>query len=91
MQTYFEKFIHHFWKDSGKKNDKYGKRQLWESIKYVRNMKNALFDNICCPYIAQKLAALSMLHKAKKASYACNRVAARTGCVVHAPCLLAVR
>ena len=67
----------------------------------------------------KKLAALSMLHKAKKAYYACdvirfrvpyaarlkllvffasplplpsmNRVAARTGCVVHAPCLLAVR
>ena len=39
----------------------------------------------------KKLAALSMLHKAKKAYYACNRVAARTGCAVHAPCLLAVR
>ena len=38
-----------------------------------------------------KLAALSMLHKAKKAYYACNLVAARTGCAVHAPCLLAVR
>ena len=62
----------------------------------------------------KKLAALSMLHKAKKAYYACdvirflvpyrrdvtasplplpsiNRLAARTGCAVHAPCLLAVR
>ena len=44
-----------------------------------------------------------MLHKAKKAYYACdvirflvlyaarNRLAARTGCAVHAPFLLAVR
>ena len=44
-----------------------------------------------------------MLHKAKKAYYACdvirflvpyaerNRLAARTGCAVHPPCLLAVR
>ena len=39
----------------------------------------------------KKLTALSMLHKAKKAYYACSRVAARTGCAVHAPCLLAVR
>ena len=51
----------------------------------------------------KKLAALSMLHKAKKAYYACdviqflvpyaarNRLAARTGCAVHTPCLLAVR
>ena len=45
----------------------------------------------------KKLAALSMLHKAKKAYYACdvlpsiNHLAARTGCAVHAPCLLAVR
>ena len=43
------------------------------------------------PPIIKKLAALSMLHKAKKAYYACNSVAARTGCAVHAPCLLAVR
>ena len=42
-------------------------------------------------FTKKKLAALSMLHKAKKAYYACNRVAARTGCAVHAPCLLAVR
>jgi len=51
----------------------------------------------------KRLAALSMLHKAKKAYYAFdvirflvpyaarNRLAARTGCAVHAPCLLAVR
>ena len=38
-----------------------------------------------------------MLHKAKKAYYACdvlpsiNCLAACTGCAVHAPCLLAVR
>ena len=53
--------------------------------------------------ITKRLAALSMLHKAKKAYYACdviqflvpyaarNGLAALTGCAVHAPCLLAVR
>ena len=53
--------------------------------------------------IKKRLAALSMLHKAKKAYYACdvirflvpyaarNCLAARTGCALHAPCLLAVR
>ena len=53
--------------------------------------------------LKKKLAALSMLHKAQKAYYACdvirflvpyaarNRLAVRTGCAVHAPCLLAVR
>ena len=47
--------------------------------------------------VKKKLAALSMLHKGKKAYYACdvlpsiNRLAARTGCAVHASCLLVVR
>ena len=57
----------------------------------------------CGTVSKKRLAALSMLHKAKKAYYACdvirflvpyagrNRLAARTGCAVHAPCLLAVR
>ena len=59
--------------------------------------------NCMAVYEKERLASLSMLHKAKKAYYACdvirfivpyaarNRLAARTGCAVHAPCLLAVR
>ena len=55
------------------------------------------FERVLTLAFRKKLAALSMLHKAKKAYYACdvlpsiNRLAARTGCAVRAPCLLGVR
>ena len=83
----------------GRLNRRLHRRTSWVQTRYPSETPSKISNSIK----KKRLAALSMLHKAKKAYYACDvirflvpyaarsRLAARTGCAVHAPCLLAVR